>query len=71
MLPDASRRIVVCLGGEVELVNEHGERQTLRRGESVYADSSDGALRGIGTGELAQAYAPTDETPDAALTDLI
>ena len=70
-LPDASRRIVVCLGGEVELVNEHGERVTLRRGESVYADGSDGALRGIGTGELAQAYAPTDETPDAALTDLI
>ncbi len=71
VLPDAPRRIVVCTGGEVELVNEHDERVTLHRGESVYADASDGVLRGIGTGELAQAYTPTAETPDAALTDLV
>ncbi|MGI9085875.1 MAG: mannose-6-phosphate isomerase, class I [Aeromicrobium sp.] len=71
LLPDASRRVVVCTGGEVEMLNEHGERMTLLRGESLYADASDGVLRGIGTGELAQAYAPTDETPDAALTDLV
>jgi mannose-6-phosphate isomerase len=71
VLPNAPRRIVVCTGGEVELVNEHGDRVTLQRGESVYADGSDGALHGIGTGELAQAYTPTSETPDAELTDLI
>ena len=71
LLPDAPQRIVVCIGGEVELYNERGERVTLQRGESVYADASDGVLRGTGTGELAQAYTPTDETPDAALTDLI
>jgi mannose-6-phosphate isomerase len=70
-LPDAPQRIVVCTGGVVELVNEHGDTETLQRGESVYADSSDGSLRGIGTGELAQAYTPTPETPDAALTDLV
>ena len=71
VLPDAPRRIVVCTGGEVELVNEHGDRVRLQRGESVYADGSDGVLHGIGTGELAQAYTPTSETPDAELTDLI
>jgi mannose-6-phosphate isomerase len=71
MLPDAPQRIVVCTGGEVELVNEHGEHVTLQRGESVYADVSDGSLRGIGTGELAQAYTPTAETPDGAMTDLV
>jgi mannose-6-phosphate isomerase len=71
LLPDAAQRIVVCTGGEVELVNEHGERVTLQRGESVYADASDGSLRGIGTGELAQAYTPTAETSDAAMTDLV
>ena len=71
VLPDAPRRIVVCTGGVVDLVNEHGERVTLQRGESVYADASDGVLRGIGTGELAQAYTPTAETPEAELTDLV
>jgi mannose-6-phosphate isomerase len=70
-LPDAPQRIVVCTGGEVELVNEHGERVTLQRGDSVYADASDGSLRGVGTGELAQAYTPTAETPEAAMTDLV
>ena len=70
-LPDAPRRIVLCTGGVVELANAHGERVRMQRGESVYADESDGTLRGIGTGELAQAYTPTAETPEAALTDLI
>ncbi len=71
LLPSAPRRIVVCTGGDVELVNAAGDRVMLRRGESAYADASDGQLRAIGTGELAQAYTPTDETPAAALTDLI
>ncbi len=71
VLPDALSRIVVCTGGEVELVNEHGDRVRLRRGESVHADASDGTLRGVGTGELAQVYTPTSETPAAELTDLV
>ncbi len=71
VLPDAPQRIVVCIDGDVELHNEHGERVALQRGESVYAGASDGVLRGIGTGELAQAYKPTADTPGAALTDLI
>lgn len=71
LLPDAPQRIVVCTGGEVTIVNALGDRVTLLRGESLYADASDGTLRGIGTGELAQAYTPTAETPDAELTDLV
>ena len=71
ILPVSPHRIVVCTGGEVDLVNELGERVTLRRGESVYADASDGVLRGVGTGELAQAYTPTSETPEGELTDLV
>jgi mannose-6-phosphate isomerase len=70
-LPDATRRIVVCTGGEVELVNERGEQVTLQRGDSAYTDESDGVVRATGTGELAQAYTPTAETPAAALTDLV
>jgi mannose-6-phosphate isomerase len=71
VLPDSPHRIIVCTGGVVDLVNEHDERVTLQRGDSVYADASDGVLRGVGTGELAQAYTPTAETPDAELTDLV
>lgn len=70
-LPDSTSRIIVCTAGEVELVSETGERMTLKRGESAYADAYDGRLRAIGTGELAQAYTPTAETPDAELTDLV
>jgi mannose-6-phosphate isomerase len=70
-LPVASRRIVVCTGGEVELVNEAGERKLLKRGDAIYADETDGALVGVGTGELAQAYTPTADTPAAELTDLV
>lgn len=61
----------MCTGGEVELVNRHGDRVRLKRGESVFADDSDGELRGLGTGEVAQAYTPTADTPEAELTDLV
>ncbi len=63
-LPVAPQCLIVCTGGEIELVNEQGERLVLRRGESAYADAGDGSLRAIGTGELAQAYRPTFEAPD-------
>lgn len=63
-LPVAPQCLIVCTGGEIELVNEQGERLMLRRGESAYADTGDGSLRAIGTGELAQAYRPTSETPE-------
>ena len=71
VLPDEGRRILVCTGGEVELVNEAGERSLLQRGEAVYADSSDGRVRAFGTGEVAQAYTPPADLPPAALADLV
>ncbi|MGJ9411574.1 mannose-6-phosphate isomerase, class I [Aeromicrobium sp. CF4.19] len=70
-LPDQGRRIVVCTGGTVELVNGQGEREVLTRGQAVYADASDGALLALGTGEVAQAYTPTAEDRATPLTDLV
>lgn len=70
-LPDDGRRIVLCTGGEVELVNEQGERVVLRRGEAVYADADDGVLHVLGTGEVAQAYTPTAGSEPTRLTDLV
>jgi mannose-6-phosphate isomerase len=70
-LPDADHRIIVCTGGVVELVNVHGERQTLARGAAVYAGPDDGLLRAVGTGEVAQAYAPRAGGHHGALVDLV
>jgi mannose-6-phosphate isomerase len=71
VLPAAGQRIVVCTGGEVELVNTAGERLKLGRGDSVYAGPDDGDIRVVGTGEVAQAYVPTPETVAGELIDLI
>lgn len=70
VLPERGKRILVCTGGEVALVNEVGESLWLQRGDAAYADDLDGAIRVVGTGEVAQAYAPT--TGEASkLTDLV
>lgn len=71
LLPDKGRRIVVCTGGEVTLLNGRGEGLALRRGESVYAGPDDGPLRIFGVGEVAQAYEPTKRTPHSAMVDLV
>ena len=71
LLPPASRRIVVCTGGEVELVNSSGQHLKLGRGESVYAGAEDGEIRVHGTGEVAQAYRPDLDTPVGELVDLV
>lgn len=70
-LPPAAQRILVCTGGEVELINAAGERLALSRGDSVYAGPEDGALAIIGTGEVAQAYKPTSDTVVGELIDLV
>ncbi len=70
-LPPADKRILVCTGGEVELVNAAGERLSMSRGDSVYAGPEDGALTIVGTGEVAQAYQPTSETVVGELIDLV
>jgi len=69
-LLDAPQRIVVCTGGEVELVNESLDRIKLTRGDAVYAGAADGALTLFGTGEVAQAYAHQDR-PQSRLIDLV
>ena len=61
VLPARGARILVCTGGEVALVNERSENLWLKRGDVAYADDEDGELRVVGTGELAQAFLPTDD----------
>ncbi|MBM0125571.1 mannose-6-phosphate isomerase, class I [Pimelobacter simplex] len=58
-LPHQGKRLLVCTGGEVTVLNREGERLHLRRGEAAYADEGDGELRVTGTGEVAQAYMPS------------
>lgn len=71
-LPDSDHRIIVCTGGEVEVVNGADERIALARGESVYAGAADGTLRVVGLGEVAQAYRPTAGDGDrTSLVDLV
>ncbi|MEG9226953.1 mannose-6-phosphate isomerase, class I [Aeromicrobium sp. Sec7.5] len=64
------RRIVLCTGGHVELVTATGGRTALVRGDSVYVDAGDGAVRVVGTGEVAVAFTPDEETP-GRLIDLV
>jgi mannose-6-phosphate isomerase len=71
LLPPGTRRIVVCTGGEVDLVNATGERLHLSRGDAMYAGPEDGDLRAVGTGEVAQAYTPPPGGAHGALVDLV
>jgi mannose-6-phosphate isomerase len=71
LLPSASRRIVVCTGGEVELVNAADQHLKIRRGDSVYAGPDDGDIRVVGTGEVAQAYVADPDVPTGRLVDLV
>ncbi|MFC5675961.1 mannose-6-phosphate isomerase, class I [Aeromicrobium endophyticum] len=71
LLPPAPHRIVLCTGGEVELVNAADQRLKLARGDSVYAGPGDGDLRVLGTGEVAQAYTPGADRPVGRLVDLV
>ncbi len=71
VLPDRGRRILVCTGGEVDVVNKHDEVVPLTRGDVLYADAEDGMLVVRGTGEVAQAYTPTADDHPGELTDLV
>ena len=64
------RRIVLCTGGRVELVGSGGRSTPLVRGDSVFVDSGDGDVRVVGTGEVAVAFTPDEETP-GRLIDLV
>jgi mannose-6-phosphate isomerase len=57
-LPGSGRRILLCLGGEVELVAEAGERIELAQGQAAFVADADGALAVHGSGTTALAYVP-------------
>ena len=71
VLPNLGRRILLCTGGEVTVLNERGQSVDLERGDSLYAGPDDGSLRIIGIGEVAQAYEPTKRTAQSHLVDLV
>ncbi|MBS4753315.1 mannose-6-phosphate isomerase, class I [Nocardioides sp. zg-ZUI104] len=69
VLPAQGQRLFVCTGGEVALINAREEMIHLRRGDAGFADDTDGEIRVIGTGEVAQAFAPSGAA--GRLDDLI
>ncbi|MCL2541982.1 MAG: mannose-6-phosphate isomerase, class I [Nocardioidaceae bacterium] len=73
LLPGQGHRLMVCTGGEVIVTNTEGDGLRLQRGDVAYAGPADGDVHVIGTGELAQAYRPTDDDAAriAVLTDLV
>ncbi|MET0954117.1 MAG: mannose-6-phosphate isomerase, class I [Aeromicrobium sp.] len=71
LLPPAGQRLVVCTGGEVELINAAGDHLKLGRGDSAYAGPEDGALHVVGTGEVAQAYTPIPGSASGELVDIL
>lgn len=63
-------QFVLCIGGKAVISNSHGEEVVLRRGQSVYADSSDGQLTLSGMCEIVQAFKPVHADPLSAV-DLV
>jgi len=67
----AEHSFVMCIGGAVQVIDEHGEKVPLSRGESLYTTTEDGSLTAVGTGEIAQIYLPGPHTPDSRMEDLV
>jgi mannose-6-phosphate isomerase len=57
-LPGSGHRILLCLGGAVEVVAESGEHVSLVQGQAAYASANDDGLELRGSGTTAQAYVP-------------
>lgn len=70
-LPSRGRRIILCSGGEMTLLNESGQGIFLKRGDSVYAAPEDGRLRVLGLGEVVQAYEPANGVGPSTMIDLV
>lgn len=63
--------VVVCTGGEVELVDETGNKLPLRRGESAFLSPDAGRVCVQGLGEVAQAYTPHRRALHSRLVDVL
>lgn len=57
-LPGAGARLLLCVGGEVEVTTDGGDTLHLKRGQAAFASEDDGELAVAGAGTLAQAYVP-------------
>lgn len=64
------QKFVMCIGGDAVISNSTGETLSLARGESLFADESDGELFVSGTCEIVQAFRPKTNEPIRA-TDLV
>jgi mannose-6-phosphate isomerase len=70
-LVPAEGSVIVCTGGEVDVVNDAGEKVTLRRGESLYLSPEDTGVNVHGLGEVAQAYVPPSQALTSRLIDAL
>ena len=57
-LPGGGHRILLCLDGAVQVVNEPGDHVSLVQGQAAFASTDDGGLELRGSGTMAQAYVP-------------
>jgi len=57
-LPGRGPRILLCLNGELTVASSGGGTITLRKGESLFAPASDGALTAHGRGTVVQGDVP-------------
>lgn len=57
-LPGRGPRILLCLSGELTVASSGGGTITVRKGESLFAPASDGALTAHGRGTVVQADVP-------------
>lgn len=63
--------VVVCTGGEVEIITASGEKGTLQRGDSAYLSEDAGKVTVRGLGEVAQAYVPHRRALHSRLIDVL
>ncbi|MBO9521803.1 MAG: mannose-6-phosphate isomerase, class I [Nocardioidaceae bacterium] len=63
--------LLVCIGGEVTVTTDAGEKLTLGRGESLYLSPDDSGVTVHGLGEVAQAYVPPSEALTSRLIDAV
>lgn len=67
----ARRSLLICTGGDVEVINASGHAINLARGDSAFLTSEDGACMVRGLGELAQAYGPARRAVHSRLVDVV